>query len=123
MESSSMRKNTIIAVSLAVLFASCTTTRVDRSVSRIDASTTEAAEASYQRMLAPLAQAKQMQLALAVLAINMIGVNSAYEVVNSPELQTSSIGRIKDRVAGMSADEIIAYAAKNSTLRIDVSGQ
>lgn len=64
-----------------------------------------------------------MQLALAVLAINMIGVNSAYEVVNSPELQTSSIGRIKDRVAGMSADEIIAYAAKNSTLRIDVSGQ
>jgi hypothetical protein len=118
-----MFNKTLVAVSLAVLLASCTTTKVDQSVARIDASTRATAEASYQRMHASLPQARQIQLTLAVLTINMIGVNSAHEVVNNPELQAPSIGRIKDRVAGMSADEIVAYAAKNSTVQIEVSGQ
>ena len=118
-----MLMKTVFAVLLAGLIASCTTTEVDRSLARIDASTTATAEASYQKMLDSLPQAKQVQLAVAVLTINMIGVSSAYEVARSPELQAPSIGRIKDRVAGMSADEIIAYAAKNSTVGIEVSGQ
>jgi hypothetical protein len=123
MESLSMLMRTVVAVLLAVLIASCTTTKIDRSVARIDASTPATAEASYKKMLGSLPQAKQMQLAVAVLTINMIGVSSAYEVVRSPELQAPSIVRIKDRVAGMSADEIIAYAAKNSTVGVEVSGQ
>ena len=118
-----MLMKAVVAVLLAVLIAGCKTTQIDRSVARIDASTSATAEASYQKMFSSLPQAKQMHLAVAVLTINMIGVGSAYEVVRSPELQAPSIVRIKDRVAGMSADEIIAYAAKNSTVGIEVSGQ
>lgn len=118
-----MLKKTLVAAFVAVLVAGCATPGTGPAVARIDASTTATAEASYKAMLGKLPQAKQMQLSLAVLTINMIGVNSAKEVVNNPELQSPTIGRIKDRVAGMSAEEIIAYAAKNSTVRIEVSGQ
>jgi hypothetical protein len=118
-----MLKNTFIAVCLATILASCATSGSSRSVARIDASTTATAESSYKVMLDRLSEQKQMQLALAVLTINMIGVNSAHEVVNNPELQSPSIGRIKDRVDGMSADEIITYAAKNSTVRFEIPRQ
>src|SRR5690606_11551315 len=104
----------------AVLVAGCATHGSSPAVVRIDASTRVTAEASYRTMFDRLPQAKKTQLALAVLTINMIGVNSAKEVVENPELQSPTIGRIKDRVASMSAEEIIAYAEKNSTVRIEV---
>jgi hypothetical protein len=123
MESLSMLKKTLIAVCLAAVMAGCATSEANRSVARIDAATTATADSSYRVMLNQLPEPKQMKLSLAVLVINMIGVNSAYEVVNKPELQSPSVGRIKDLVAGMSADEIIAFAAKNSTVRIEVPRQ
>jgi hypothetical protein len=118
-----MLKKILVAAFIAVLVAGCATKGTGPAVVRIDASTSETAEASYKAMIDRLPQAKQMQLSLAVLTINMIGVNSAKEVVGNPELQSPTIGRIKDRVGGMSAEEIIAYAAKNSTVQIMAPGQ
>ena len=118
-----MLKNTLTAVCLAAVLAGCATSGTSRSVARIDASTTATAESSYRAMLDQLPEPKQMQLSLAVLAINMIGVNSAREIVNNPELQSPSVGRIKDRIGGMSADEIIAFAAENSTVRFEIPSQ
>ena len=60
------------------------------------------------------------KLSMAMLAINIKGVQSAHEVVNNPELQSPSIGRIKDEVADMTAQEIIDYAAKVSMVRMEI---
>lgn len=118
-----MLKKSLAAVFMAVLLASCASSGSSPSVPRIDATTTATAEASYKAMHARLPQQKQLQLMLAMLSINMIGVNSAHEVAGNPDLQSPSIGRIKDVVAGMSADEIIAYAAEHSTVRMEVTPQ
>lgn len=118
-----MSKVIIVAVFITALLGGCATHKANPTVARIDSSTAASAEASYKAMINRLPQPKQMQLALAVTMINMIGVNSAHEVVANPELQSPSIGRIKDRVAGMSADEIIAYADRNSTVRIEIPSQ
>ena len=118
-----MSKNPFFAVGLAVLLAACATPEASRSVARVNASTAASAESSYKTMMSQLSESKQRQLALAVLALNMVGVNSAYEMVNNPALQAPSVGRIKDRVAGMSADEIIALAAKTSTVRFEIPGR
>lgn len=47
-------------------------------------------------------------------------MNSAYEVAGNPELQRFGIARVKDRVAGLDADEIIALGgrASNAGIRI-----
>ena len=66
---------------------------------------------------------ERQKLGLAIVLINMEGVKSAYEVIGNPELEAPSVGRIKDKVAGMTADEIIALAARTSSVRMEVSGQ
>lgn len=116
-------KTAFLAGCLVLTLVGCTTSRGASAVPRIDASSAGAAEASYMLMGKRLPQSKQIELALAILTINMIGVNSATEVMNDPDLQAPSIARIKDRVAGMSAAEIIDYAAKNSTVRIEAGRQ
>jgi hypothetical protein len=46
--------------------------------------------------------------------------NSAYEVASNPELQRVGPARIKDRIAGMTAEEIIDFADRNSTVTLEV---
>jgi hypothetical protein len=87
---------------------------------RLDASSDSAAEASYKRMVDQLGAKKQRKLQLAILQINMTGVNSAYEVASNPELQRVGPARIKDRIAGMTAEEIIDFADRNSTVTLEV---
>ena len=102
-----MLKHFAVALLVSVLAVGCTTP-AERSAVRIDASSIESAEDSYKAMTRGQSHAKKQELAIAVLVLNMEGVTSAYEVVGNPELQSPSIGRIKDRVAGMTAAEIIA---------------
>lgn len=58
-----------------------------------------------------------------MLKINMAGVQSAYDVVQSKDLQSPSIARIKDRVAGMTAEEIIALANRTSDVKVEVESR
>lgn len=115
-----MLRNTLFALLLGTALAACASSGGDKATLTLDASSAAAAEASYKQMQRSLPQAKQVELAMAVMAINFIGVNSAYEVVNNPELQQPGVARIKDRIAGMSAEQIIAYAASNSTTKVEV---
>lgn len=91
-----------------------------RETIRLDASSDAAAKASWKRMTESVSPEKQQQLLLAMLQINLAGVNSAYEVVGNPELQHPNIARIKDRIAGLDADEIIALGNRVSTFQARV---
>ncbi len=94
------------------------TLAAEQSAVRIDASSSQATEASYKAMMKARSPADQQKLAIAVLVINMQGVKSASEVVNNPALQAPSINRIRDKVAGMTAEQIIQLAAKNPSVRV-----
>ena len=82
---------------------------------RLDASSDTAAEESFKRMADRLGAKRQQKL--------LIGVNSAYETVANPELRKMSVARIKDKIAGMTADEIIDFANRNSTVKIEVQSR
>lgn len=113
-----MLKHIAIALALATLLG-CTTVRTDHKVTRIDATSVESAEKSYSKMMASRPAAARRQLALAVLVLNMEGVKSAHDVVGNPELQAPSIARIRKKVEGLSAEEIISLAARTSDVRIE----
>jgi hypothetical protein len=90
---------------------------------RIDGSSDDAANRSFQRMMSSLKPDKQQQLAVAFIQINMTGVNSVYEALNDPGLQHPSAARIKDKIAGMTASEIIEFARKTATAQVFIKGQ
>lgn len=115
-----MSKQVFFAVLLAVTVAGCVSQRSVRGPTRLDATSAQSAEASFGKMADELPGNEREKLFLAMLAINLKGVNSAHEVVNNPALQSPSIAAIKDEVNGMSAREIIDYAAKVSTVRMKV---
>lgn len=50
----------------------------------------------------------------------MDGVSSACEAIQDPALRRPSIGRIKGRVAGMTADEIIALSEGGTSIEVRV---
>lgn len=54
-----------------------------------------------------------------MLKINLAGVQSVKERINNPELQGLGIARIKDKIAGLSAEEIIEYVERVSTVKIE----
>lgn len=116
-----MIKNTLLALMLGTALAACASTANNRTAPTLDASSAASAETSYKNMHRSLPQTKQVELALAVMAINFIGVNSAHEVANNPQLQQPGVARIKDRIAGMTADQIITYAAANATTKMEVA--
>ena len=112
----------VLVFSLAIIIG-CTDVAAQHATVHIDASSSEASEASYKAMMEGRSQADQQKLQLAVLVLNMQGVKSAIEVVNNPELQSPSIARIRTKVAGMTAEQIIALAAKNPSVRIEATGR
>ena len=87
---------------------------------RIDATSDAAADMSYARMVESLPARKRQQLVIAMLILNMDGVSSAHEVVSDPELQHPSIERIKERVSGMTADEVIRLSKGVTTVRAEI---
>lgn len=87
---------------------------------RLDASSDAAAESSWEQMIESVSAAKKQKLLVAMLQINLAGVNSAYEVAGNPELQRLGIARIKDKVANLHADEIIELGNQTSSAQIQV---
>lgn len=92
-----------------------------REALRLDATSEATAQASFQKMMDQADDRGKRDLAMAMAKINLEGVQSAYEIVQRPELQTMSIGRIKDRVAGMTADQIVALADSIEGVEMRVS--
>ena len=86
---------------------------------RIDGSSDASVQASWNRMLARANRQTKQKLQVALLQLNLSGVNSAYEVVNNPDLQNISIVHIKDKVAGLTAEEIIDLANRTSTVKVE----
>jgi len=90
---------------------------------RLDASSDAAAESSWKKMTEMATPEKKQKLLIAMLQINMAGVNSAYDVVRNPELQSLGIARIKDKVSGLTADEIIELGGRTSTIQVQPAGK
>ena len=82
---------------------------------RIDGTTEETAKVTYERMLdaASPEQARELRGAMIVIALD--GIESASEMLARPELQNPSIGFIRSRVHGMTADEFIALSKSSTT--------
>jgi hypothetical protein len=87
---------------------------------RVDGSSAEAAQKSYAQMSSQLDSQRRQDLTLAIIKINLIGVNSATEVAGNPELQEFGVQRIRAVVAGMTAEEIIKYANDHANVRVEV---
>lgn len=90
---------------------------------RIDATSDKSVKQSFKRMSESLDQDAQIELATAIVQLNMVGINSAKEMLADPELRSPGPVRIKDRIAGLTAAEIIELAEKTSTVRIVTPGQ
>ncbi len=108
----------LLAVVVAAALAGCATAGSGADVVRIDATSAETAEASYQAMMVGRSETEQQRLALAVLMLNLQGVKSAYDVVGTDE---GSVVPIRDKVAGLSADEIIALATRVKSPRVNAA--
>jgi hypothetical protein len=86
----------------------------------IDASSEQSAQESYTKMFESLSDSKRIQLQMAILKINMDGIGSASEMMAEPELRNPGIKRIRNRVAGMTADQIIDEAKKVTSVKLVV---
>ena len=103
---------------LAGLVASASAPAAPRPVT-LDARSDASAQRSYEKMMRGRSDAQKVALALAVMQINLEGVNSAYELAADPGLKELGINRIRERVAGMTADEIIALGERVSSVRME----
>lgn len=74
-------------------------------------------------MLDSLSQDRQIKLVSAVIQLNLIGINSATEMLADPELRNLGPVGIKRRIGGLSSNEIIALADKTATAKTYVKGQ
>lgn len=90
-----------------------------RKAVTLDGSSDRAAQRSYQKMFRGRSDAEKLALALAVAKINLEGINSAYELVASPARDDLGITRIRERVNGLSAEQIIALGEQVSSVRIE----
>ncbi|MDE2036848.1 MAG: hypothetical protein KGI95_27600 [Pseudomonas sp.] len=118
-----MWKHLAVVVLSMAMIAGCAAVATQEASVRIDSSSPQAAEASYETMMKGRSEADRQKLALAVLMINMQGAKSAYDVVNNPDLQSPSIARIREKVAGMTAEQIIELAAKNPSVHMEATGK
>ena len=118
-----MLKPVAIAVTVALFLTGCVSTAGSKKAARIDGSSPEAAVASYEAMMRGRSEEERKKLALAIVVLNMEDVQSGYEVVGNPELESPSIARIRKIVAGMTAEEIWVRAAQSPTIRIESARQ
>ncbi|GEM_PF-778199 len=109
----------IIAAVFAAFLLLCTHGAFGREPLRIDGTSDESAQASYTKMARGLSSEGKMALALAVLKLNMEGINSAYEMLNTPGASNPSITRIRERVNGMTAQEIIALSETVQGIQVE----
>jgi hypothetical protein len=96
-----------VGIGLLLLFA---TASVAAQGIHIDGSSEAAANKSYQRMVNSLDGKKKDELVTAVLQLNMVGVESADDAPTN-----ATAGRIRDRIGGLTAAEIIDLAHRTAT--------
>lgn len=113
-------KFTIVAVVFVLALAAANAQA--RQPFRLDASSNAAAESSWNAMLASADPAHKQQLLEAMLKINLAGVQSARELVGNPDMASFGIARVKDTVAGLTADQIIELGDRISTITTKPSG-
>lgn len=89
---------------------------------RIDATSAQSAQTTWSEMLRAATPQVRQELEEAILKINLEGVQSASDPASTPPSGGFGIVRIKGRVAGMTAAEIIRFANKVSTVEIKSSG-
>ena len=118
-----MFKHFFLSIALVALCSCASTSPSSSQAVRLDATSDATAQKSFKRMLDQSSATRQQELAIAMLKLSMTGVQSAYDVISSPELQSPSIVRIKDRVAGMTAEEIIDLANRTSDVKIEVQSK
>lgn len=106
----------LIALATAAALVSCATSSHDGDLVRMDATSVETAEASYQAMMVGRSVAQQQRLALAVLLLNLEGTRSANDLVGDIQ---GSVGPIRNKVAGLTAAQIIALSARVKEPRIE----
>lgn len=104
---------------LAISSCAATSQNLSQAL-RLDATSDVTAQKSFDKMLDQSSAKKQQDLTIAMVKLNMVGVKSAHEVVENPALQKPTIARVKDRVAGMTADEIIDFANRTSDVKVEV---
>lgn len=114
-------KHLLAVAALAALLAVSTVSA--KEPVRLDASSDAAAEASWKAMHEEASPEQKRELPLAMLKINLAGVQSAYEAVADPALQSFGITRIKDKVSGMTAEEIIALGNRVSTIKLEQANE
>ena len=90
---------------------------------RIDGSSEKRVEQSYARMRKSLNKDQQIMLMTAIIQLNLVGISSATEMLADPELRNPGPVRIKNRIAGLTSDEIIALANKTATTKVITAGQ
>jgi hypothetical protein len=103
-----MRNRVILSVLL--IFAAITGTSA-RDPVRIDASSDIAANTTFEKMMRDCPRGQQKALVAAIVQLNLTGTHTVYEVVNDANKLQISAAHVKDQISGMSADEIIAFAA------------
>lgn len=81
----------------------------------IDASSDAAANRSLQRMLSSMDTTQKTQLADAIVQLNKTDAGSAGADSANSASQKASAARIKDKIAGMTASEIIELAHRTAT--------
>ena len=82
---------------------------------RIDGTTEETANERFRSMVEQATPEKRMALQGAMLLIVMDGVGSAAEMLARPELRSPSIALVRERVDGMTAEELIALSKTSTT--------
>jgi hypothetical protein len=86
---------------------------------RLDASTDETTVASWNAMVGAASPTQRQQLLEAMLKINLAGINSANEMLSTPDTDSLGIVRIKEKVSGLTAEQIIDLSNKVSTVRVE----
>lgn len=61
---------------------------------------------------------KKQKLLIAMLQINLVGVNSAYRAAGNPELRRVGIAKVKNKIANLNADEIIELGDLMSSVQV-----
>ncbi len=113
-------KSRIIAV--AAMALALASSSFAASPVRIDATSAQSAQTTWSEMLSAATPKMRQELEEAMLKINLEGVQSASDLASTPPPGGFGIVRIKEKVAGMTAPEIIGFANKASTVKIKGSG-
>jgi hypothetical protein len=89
---------------------------------RIDGSTEATFDRSFTQMNRSLSGPEQTALWIALIRIHFMGVESALELVDNPELQNLEFANLREELDGMTLDEILEYAEQSAvTINIETA--